>query len=233
MTKKKSIDCWNYRRQYRRYYRCLYWKQPWACAWLQSVFHSFYDWNLCNCVCNSDKQGYQVIIYDNEKNLLPVLIAVTVFTITGCRDKAYQYVEKAPDSFAQVISEGLTENLKFKNCHTVKSKKYPGSWYAAGELYGGKMSGSVVGVWILDNYDNPGNVLSVDQTAIAFSVYKAAKHDKPEARITNVKEARILKKYIEKSITRTKATVPGINTGKYISKRVSARKISLLQGKEH
>lgn len=60
------------------------------------------------------------------------------------------------------------------------------------------MSGSVVGVWILDNYDNPGNVLSVDQTAIAFSVYKAAKHDKPEARITNVKEARILKKYIEK-----------------------------------
>ena len=73
-----------------------------------------------------------------KKNLLPVLIAVTVFTITGCRDKAYQYVEKAPDSFAQVISEGLTENLKFKNCHTVKSKKYPGSWYAAGELYGGK-----------------------------------------------------------------------------------------------
>ena len=133
-----------------------------------------------------------------KNNLLLLFIAVSVFTITGCRDKAYQSVEKAPDSFAHLISEGLTENLKFKNCYTVKSKDYPGSWYAAGELYGGKMKGEIVGVWILENYDNPGNVFSVDQTAIAFSVYKAAKHGKPDARITNVKEARILKKYIER-----------------------------------
>ena len=133
-----------------------------------------------------------------KKNLFPVLLALSVLAVTGCRDKAYQYVEKAPESFAQVISEGLTENLKFKNCYTVESEDYPGSWYTAGELYGGKMSGDVVGVWILENYDNPGNVFSVDQTAIAFSVYKAAKHGKPEARITNVKEARILKKYVER-----------------------------------
>ncbi len=131
------------------------------------------------------------------KNLL-LLIVLSVFLFTGCRDKAYQSVKKAPDSFREIIAEGLTEDLKIKNCFSVPSKDYSDSHYVAGEIYGGKMSGDIVGVWILDNYNNPENVLSVDQTAIAFSVYKAAKHDKPDARITNVKEARILKKYIER-----------------------------------
>ena len=132
------------------------------------------------------------------KIFLYAFLLTAVFLFSGCRDKAYQLVEKAPEGFGTVISEGLTDNLKLKNCYTVPSRDYPGSWYAAAELYGGKMSGEAVGVWILDNYDNPENVLSVDQTAIAFSVYKAAKHEKPDARITNVKEARILKKYVER-----------------------------------
>ena len=132
------------------------------------------------------------------KIILSAFLFITFFMFTGCRDKAYQNVEKAPESFGAVISEGLTDNLKLKNCFTVPSEDYPGSWYAAAELYGGKMSGETVGVWILENYDKPENILSVDQTAIAFSVYQAAKYDKPEARITNVKEARILKKYVER-----------------------------------
>ena len=130
--------------------------------------------------------------------ILSAFLFMTVFLFAGCRDKAYQYVEKAPESFSAVISEGLTDDLKIRNCYTVPSEDYPGSFYAAAELYGGKMSGEAVGVWILENYEKPEKVLSVDQTAIAFSAYQAAKHEKPEARITNVKEARILKKYVER-----------------------------------
>ncbi len=132
------------------------------------------------------------------RHLVALCMFIFVFSLTGCRDRAYQYVEKAPESFRQIVSEGLTDNLEINNCYTVPSSDYPDSYYVAGELSGGKMSGSVVGVWILDNYDSPKNILSVDQAAIAFSSYKAAKYDKPEARITNVKEARILKKYIER-----------------------------------
>ena len=132
------------------------------------------------------------------KIVLTVFLLTAVFLLSGCRDKAYQSVEKAPESFSRIISEGLADNLKLKNCYTVPSKDYPGSWYAAAEIYGGNISGEPVGVWIIEDYDNPENVLSVDQTAIAFSGYKAAKYDKPDARITNVKEARILKKFVER-----------------------------------
>ncbi len=127
--------------------------------------------------------------------LLPVIF---ILIFTGCRDKAYDTVEKAPASFQAVIEKGLTDNLLLRNCFTVPSKSYPDSYYVAGEIYGGKMSGDVVGVWILDDYENPSNVLSVDQTAIAFSVFSASKHDKPEASINNRKEARIVKKYVER-----------------------------------
>ncbi len=133
-----------------------------------------------------------------KRFLLYFFILSAIFLFSGCRDKSYQYVEKAPESFCSVISEGLTDNLKIRNCYTVASKNYPDSYYVAGELYGGKMSGDVVGVWILENYDNPSNILSVDQTAIAFSTYKASKHEKPDARVTNIKETRILKKYVER-----------------------------------
>ena len=69
------------------------------------------------------------------KNLL-LLAVFAVFLFSGCRDKAYQYVEKAPDSFREIIAEGLTEDLKVRNCFTVPAKNYPDSHYVAGELYG-------------------------------------------------------------------------------------------------
>ena len=127
-----------------------------------------------------------------------VILFFLLFIITGCRDKEYESVVKAPASFQKVISEGLTDDLEIKNCYTVPSKNYPGSYFVAGEIYGGNMGGDVAGVWILDNYDTPGNILSVNQSAIAFSTFKAAKYDKPKASITNVKDARILKKYVER-----------------------------------
>jgi hypothetical protein len=126
------------------------------------------------------------------------IIILSSMTLTGCKDSLYEKCEKAPATFQKVISEGLNDDLKLKNCYTTASKNYSGSYYVAGEIYGEKMSGEVVGVWILDNYDNPGNVLSVNQSAIAFSGLRASKYDKPSASITNIKVARILKKYVER-----------------------------------
>jgi len=132
------------------------------------------------------------------KTIVYCFIIFFALTFTGCRDKGYSKVDKAPASFKKAVSERLNDDLKLKNCFTIASENYTGSYYAAGEIYGEKMGGEVVGVWIIDNYDNPVNILSVNQPALAFSGFKSSKYDKPKASITNIKAARILKKYVER-----------------------------------
>jgi hypothetical protein len=112
----------------------------------------------------------------------------------------YNDIQKAPEPLQKVIEQYIVEKTSVRNCVYIDLKKeYVGDYFVAGEIYGEKMSGMVVGVWIIDNLENPESVLAVNQAAVVFSTAQPVKKFKPKATF-NLKEARMIRNFIEKKL---------------------------------
>jgi len=134
-----------------------------------------------------------------EKFFTGILIFF-ILMFSGCRDKMYNDIQKAPEPLQKVIEQYMLEKRYVRNCVYIGLKKeYVGDYFVAGEIYGDKMSGTVVGVWIVDKLENPESVLSVNQAAVVFSTAQPVKKFKPKATF-NLKEARIIRNFIEKKL---------------------------------
>jgi hypothetical protein len=134
-----------------------------------------------------------------EKFLIIILFFFTLM-FSSCLDKMYNDVQKAPEPLKKVIDQYIVEKTFVRNCVYIDLKKeYIGDYFVAGEIYGDKMRGVVVGIWIVDSLDNPTSVLAVNQAAVVFSTAQHVKKFKPKATF-NLKETRIIRNFIEKKL---------------------------------
>ncbi len=125
-----------------------------------------------------------------------ILAAFYSVTLIGCGNRFYKQISKSPESHEILIGNSLTDDLEIRNCHYIPAVPYPGSYFVAGEIYGGKMKGYTTGVWVIDNLEKPEKILAVTQPAIAFSSVPSTKKEMPKATF-NRREVRAVKKYVE------------------------------------
>jgi hypothetical protein len=132
-----------------------------------------------------------------------LLLLLQATLCAACRDAVYNEIKKAPAAQERFIAAGLAPGLEIKNCYYIEVKtEYPGCFYAAAEIYGKNNRGDSVGLWIVDGLEDPREALSVNQAAVAFSLFKHAAREKPRAGF-NMKEARALRNFVEKRYYRT------------------------------
>lgn len=137
----------------------------------------------------------------HRKTLLLFILSVLLLSVTlsGCLNDRFDAIKKSPASFTGIIVQNLNKGVELKNVYVTPAKRYPGSFYVAGELFGKRMAGVVTGIWIIKGTNPPSELFSVSQAAIAFS--RCTPSDTvpamKAARLSSNNEARRLMTYIE------------------------------------
>ncbi len=120
-----------------------------------------------------------------------------LFILAGCFSNRFAAIKKSPPSYTQLVVQHLNKGVELKHVYMTPSKRYPGNFYIAGEIFGKHMSGTVAGVWIIDGTAPPSRPLSVNQAAIAFSGCTPIDKNMRAARLSSNTEARHLLTFIE------------------------------------
>lgn len=128
-----------------------------------------------------------------------VLLLVPALILFGCLNDRFKAISASPAPYTALIVQNLNKGVELKNVYMTPSKRYPGDFYVAGEIFGKHMAGVVTGVWILNGTTPPSQPFSVSQAAIAFSRCSPINTvpDMTAARLSSNTEARRLMTFIE------------------------------------
>jgi len=134
--------------------------------------------------------------YFTIQTYLAGLLLLILLFFSGCSNGRFKEIKKGPSSLELLIVKQLNSGVKLKNVYITSSKRYPGDFYVAGEIYGEKMSGVITGLWIVNGSVKPSGPLSVNQAAIAFSKFPISDNVKKLAGLSSNTEARRLVTFI-------------------------------------